>query len=200
MEYRVLSQVDEYREQFVRYSGVAIPVDYFQASVVTGAFDATGTLVGGWATAPGCVGRWLSQIPDVERRCPQIAVERSLELNAVWLAARLRGQNASAEFWRALARDIAGRDVAHVIFGVNPRKRGLVRMYSTMAMSVIYEGPILNSAVPVIRYFHSSPQRFAEFERHCEDGLRARDDMGVLRIQRRDAGRRRRGKSRTRGL
>jgi hypothetical protein len=174
MDYRVLSDVDAFRDEFVRSSGVAIPIEYFHASVVTGAIDGHGRLVGGWATAPGRVGRWLSQIPEVERRCSQIDVERSFELNAVWLAASLRGQGASAEFWRALAHDVAGRDVVHVIFAVNPRRRGLAALYEGMAAGVLYEGPISNSTVPAARYYHSSPQRFAEIEQHYAERLRAR--------------------------
>src|SRR6185369_13920118 len=111
MQYRVLSTVEEFQSRFAAYSGIAIPIEYFRAAVVTGAFDDHDTLVGGWSTAPGRVGRWLSQIPHVERQCAQIEVERSIELNGVWLSPWLRGRATSAEFWRALARDLAAREV-----------------------------------------------------------------------------------------
>ena len=181
MDYRILSDVVEFQQQFARVSGVPIPLEYFRESVVMGAFDGTGALAGGWATAPGTVGRWIAQIPDVHLRCAQVRVERSFELNGVWLAGRLRGQAASAEFWRALARDIAGRDVDHVIFGVNPKKSGLARLYASMALGVLYEGPILNSVVPAIRYFHSAPHRFAEIEDHYAARLHARAAAGARR-------------------
>jgi hypothetical protein len=183
MQYRVLSEFESFQARFADYSGLLIPIEYFRQSVVTGAFDDEGTLVGGWATAPGRVGRWVAQIPDVDRICRQIAIDRSIELNAVWLAPGLRGREASAEFWRALAHDLSRRDVDHVMFAVNPKRRGMARLYESMALGVTYEGPILNSPLPAVRYFHSSPRRFAEIEQHYAERLLARSVAGQQRAR-----------------
>jgi hypothetical protein len=184
MHYRVLSDVEDFQARFASYTGLSIPIEYFRQSIVTGAFDDHGVLVGGWVTAPGRAGRWLSQIPDVGRTCGQIAVERTIELNGVWLAPALRGRETSAEFWRALARDLSSRDVDHVMFGVNMKRRGLARLYESMALGVAYEGPIIGSTtVSVGRYFHSSPRRFAEIEQHYAERLLARSSAGQQRAR-----------------
>src|SRR5262245_14012497 len=102
-------------------------------------FDDEGALVGGYSTAPGKVGRWFSQIPSKTKLHP--VVDRTLELNAVWLRAGMRGRAASAELWTCLGRDLAVRDVDYIVFAVNVKRVGLMRLYERIASGLLYEGP-----------------------------------------------------------
>jgi hypothetical protein len=151
-----------------------VPLDYFQQSIVTGVFDERHMLVGGYATAPGASGRWLSQIPGVGALAARFPADRMLELNSVWLDPRLQGSSASSDFWIAIGDDLACRPVDHIVFAANMRKRGLVRLYRKIAVGILYEGPIVNSSLPSARFYYSTPERFARLRTLYEPDLRAR--------------------------
>ena len=66
MRYEVLTNgLADFQRRFNEQAGITIPLDYFTSSIVTGACSNDGQLVGGWVTAPGRVGRWLAQTPDL---------------------------------------------------------------------------------------------------------------------------------------
>jgi hypothetical protein len=170
----LLKELEGFQRRFLAHSGINVPLDYFQQSIVTGVFDERHMLVGGYATAPGASGRWLSQIPDVATLCARVPVDRTLELNSVWLDPRLQGTSASSDFWIAIGDDLARRPVDHIVFAANTRKRGLVRLYRKIAVGILYEGPIVNSSLPSARFYYSTPERFARLRHLYELDLRAR--------------------------
>ena len=178
MNFRTLNTpelLQEFQREFHASSGVNVPLDYFVRAQVTGMFDEADVLSGGYSTAPGRVGRWFKQIP-VTTKLHQV-VDHTLELNAVWLKPGLRGRATSAELWTELGRDLASRDVEYIVFAVNVRRMGLMRLYERIGEELLYEGPVVNSSFPSGRYFYATPERFAalpEIYRSDLSGRRAR--------------------------
>lgn len=165
-------QLQHFQEQFRAASGVNVPLDYFERAAVTGLFNDDKTLIGGYSTAPGAAGRWFSQIPTPTKL--HSCVQHTLELNAVWLRPDLRGRSPSAELWTSLGRDLSNRDVHYIVFAVNVRRLGLMRLYERVASGILYEGPIVNSSFPSGRYYYALPERFAALPELYRNDLSAR--------------------------
>jgi hypothetical protein len=173
-----LEDLEAFQHRFFNYSGINIPLDYYRQSIVTGAFDERDTLIGGYATAACSHGRWLALIPDLTALALRYTVDRTLELNSVWLDRRLQGTSASSDFWIALGHELSSRPVDYIIFAANARRRGLLRLYTKIAVGVLYEGPLVNSSVASARFYYSTPERFAILPALYAPDLQARTNTG----------------------
>lgn len=151
--------LEEFARRFLAASGVAMPLDYLERAAVTGMFDDDDRLIGGYAVALGHAGRWIEQIPVPTPLHPH--VHRTLELNGIWLIPQAQGRSASATLWTRIGADLGARDVEHIVFGVNARRAGLIRLYDRIAAGVLYEGGIRNSSLATARFYYSFPHRFA---------------------------------------
>jgi hypothetical protein len=175
LRFRVLETTElqsEFHERFRACSSIDVPLSYLSGSIVTGLFDEREGMIGGYLTAPGATGRWFSQIPQPTKL--HAVVDRTLELNCVWLNVEMRGRAASAELWTGIGRDLAERDVDYIVFAVNAQRAGLMRLYARMVTELLYEGPVVNSSFPTGRYFYALPERFARLPELYRRDLAAR--------------------------
>jgi hypothetical protein len=142
-----------------RRHGGAVPDerfrDYFPYCEVLGLVDSAGTIVGGYAVAPGDRARCIQMMPDEPRRDARKALGalRVRELNLVWLEPRFRRTAVAALLWMHIGARVGfDRGLDRVVYTADLAKPGLLRLYRNISEGVLYEGPV----DPALR----SPMRF----------------------------------------
>ena len=128
-----------YQKLTAEHVGVSFPMDYLKKARVRAAYDAKGTMIGGYLLQANA--SEIRVLKSVPQGIP-VRLRRPIELTGLWFVAPARESRFRWLFWLSICADLKPFSNRDLVFSYSTDQKYLGRIYSLIEPQIIYAGEV----------------------------------------------------------